>query len=73
MSLAHCLTNLTHNNVIPTLLYYAGVLEKYGALCIGVIGEAPKEGGAAPTAAAPVDDDDELQFGEMVPFGDPSW
>ncbi|KAF9341555.1 hypothetical protein BGZ91_006633 [Linnemannia elongata] len=51
----------------------AGVLEKYGALCIGVIGEAPKEGGAAPTAAAPVDDDDELQFGEMVPFGDPSW
>ncbi|KAF9136238.1 hypothetical protein BGW39_003683 [Mortierella sp. 14UC] len=52
----------------------AGVLEKYGALCIGVIGEAPKVGGAAPAAdAAPVDEDDELQFGEMVPFGDPSW
>jgi len=50
------------------------VLEKYGALCIGAIGEAPKEGGAAPAAASAVaDDDDEMQFGDMVPFGDPSW
>jgi hypothetical protein len=51
-----------------------GVLEKYGALCIGVVGEAPQAGEAAsagsPAAAA---DDDEMQFGEMIPFGDPSW
>ncbi|KAG0005759.1 hypothetical protein BGZ80_005888 [Entomortierella chlamydospora] len=49
-----------------------GVLEKYGALCIGVVGEPPKAGAEAP-AEAPVDDDDEMQFGEMIPFGDPSW
>ncbi|KAF9955402.1 hypothetical protein BGZ65_003410 [Modicella reniformis] len=51
----------------------AGVLEKYGALCIGVIGEAPKEAAPEAEQAADDDDDDEMQFGEMVPFGDPSW
>ncbi|KAF9959311.1 hypothetical protein BGZ72_009888 [Mortierella alpina] len=52
----------------------AGVLEKYGDLCIGVIGEPPKDN--APAAAAENTtsaEDDELQFGDMVPFGDPSW
>lgn len=54
-----------------TLTCDTGVLEKYGALCIGVIGEAPKDG-PAPSAAAVVDDDDRT-FGDMIPFGDPSW
>ncbi|KAG0030499.1 hypothetical protein BGZ82_007406 [Podila clonocystis] len=49
----------------------AGVLEKYGALCIGVIGEAPKDG--PPSAAAAAIEDDDRTFGEMIPFGDPSW
>ncbi|KAF9585682.1 hypothetical protein BGW38_001235 [Lunasporangiospora selenospora] len=49
-----------------------GVLEKHGALCIGVIGEPPKEG-AAESAAEAASEDDERQFGEMIPFGDPSW
>ncbi|KAF9401248.1 hypothetical protein BGX21_002269 [Mortierella sp. AD011] len=48
----------------------AGVLEKYGALCIGNLGEPPKE---APAAQSAPTDDDEFQFGDMVPFGDPSW
>lgn len=48
-----------------------GVLEKYGALCIGSVGEPPKEG-ASVSAVACVDDDDRT-FGDMVPFGDPSW
>ncbi|KAF9434229.1 hypothetical protein BGZ76_008354 [Entomortierella beljakovae] len=46
------------------------VLGKYGALCIGAVGEPPQEG-AAPVEASV--DDDEFQFGEMIPFGDPSW
>ncbi|KAF9430584.1 hypothetical protein BGZ94_005918 [Podila epigama] len=49
----------------------AGVLEKYGALCIGSIGEPPKEDAAA--ADTPSSDDDDRTFGDMVPFGDPSW
>ncbi|KAG0054774.1 hypothetical protein BGZ83_010450 [Gryganskiella cystojenkinii] len=51
----------------------AGVLEKYGALCIGVIDGAPQSGEAAPAATSSTADDDEMQFGEMIPFGDPSW
>ncbi|KAF9426462.1 hypothetical protein BGZ94_006489 [Podila epigama] len=50
----------------------AGVLEKYGALCIGVIGEPPKDG-PAPAATESSEYDDEKTFGEMIPFGDPSW
>jgi len=50
-----------------------GVLEKYGALCIGSVGEAPKEGAAAAAASDASADEDEFQFGEMIPFGDPSW
>ncbi|KAG0210557.1 hypothetical protein BGX28_009193 [Mortierella sp. GBA30] len=53
-----------------------GVLEKYGALCIGIIGEPPKGGAIVATtesAQSTATDDDELQFGDMVPFGDPSW
>ncbi|KAF9296345.1 hypothetical protein BGZ74_010381, partial [Mortierella antarctica] len=49
----------------------AGVLEKYGALCIGSVGEPPKEG--TPVAAAVSADDDDRTFGDMIPFGDPSW
>ncbi|KAF9927815.1 hypothetical protein FBU30_002860 [Linnemannia zychae] len=48
-----------------------GVLEKYGALCIGTVGEPPKAGAEqAPTENV---EDDEFQFGEMIPYGDPSW
>ncbi|KAF9436573.1 hypothetical protein BGZ76_003587 [Entomortierella beljakovae] len=49
----------------------AGVLEKYGSLCIGSVGEPPVDLPAAQPAVS--DDDDEFQFGEMIPFGDPSW
>ena len=48
-----------------------GVLEKYGALCIGSVGEPPKAG-TEETSAVSVEDD-EFQFGEMIPYGDPSW
>lgn len=47
------------------------MLEKYGALCIGSVGEPPKE--SASVSAAVADGDDERTFGDMVPFGDPSW
>ncbi|ORZ02043.1 acyl-CoA dehydrogenase/oxidase [Lobosporangium transversale] len=51
-----------------------GVLEKYGALCIGVIGEPPKDGAVEPSGESHANvEDDEFQFGEMIPFGDPSW
>ncbi|KAF9898280.1 hypothetical protein BX616_004253 [Lobosporangium transversale] len=49
------------------------VLKNYGALCIGVIGEPPKENVEAAPASTANDEDDEMQFGDMVPFGDPSW
>lgn len=49
------------------------MLEKYGALCIGSVGEPPKEGASASSAAAATVDDDDRTFGDMVPFGDPSW
>ncbi|KAF9143826.1 hypothetical protein BGX30_014671 [Mortierella sp. GBA39] len=50
-----------------------GVLEKYGALCIGSIGEPPKAGAEEDSSAAVSVEDDEFQFGEMIPYGDPSW
>ena len=53
------------------LLALIGVLEKYGALCVGSIGEPPKAGAAAEPAVSA--EDDEFQFGDMIPFGDPSW
>ncbi|KAG0253043.1 hypothetical protein DFQ27_007711 [Actinomortierella ambigua] len=48
-----------------------GVLEKYAHFCIGSVGEPPKEV-AAPSATAAIDDDGRI-FGDMIPFGDPSW
>ena len=58
---------------LPSFPLKKGVLEKYGALCIGVVGEEPQAGASAPAAAASSNDDDDMQFGEMIPFGDPSW
>ncbi|KAG0222665.1 hypothetical protein BGX31_008966, partial [Mortierella sp. GBA43] len=54
----------------------AGVLEKHGALCIGTIDGDSKEEGTESVpepAAVPAADDDEMRFGDMTPFGDPSW
>ncbi|KAG0307865.1 hypothetical protein BGZ98_009582, partial [Dissophora globulifera] len=43
----------------------AGVLEKYGALCIGNFGEPPKAGAVEAASADASEEDDEMQFGEM--------
>jgi predicted heme/steroid binding protein len=50
-------------------------LDKYGpALYIGDVGKPPSAvSGGSSTSAADVDGSDLEPFGELVPFGDPSW